>query len=82
MVRSRSAVQFCPTAQKYKQLSRKLDSCLYFGYGFFVAGAYRRQHAEVAQLVEHFTRNEKVAGPIPAFGSKKYINKVYSTHEP
>ena len=29
--------------------------------------------ADVAQLVEHFTRNEEVAGSIPAIGSSFYI---------
>jgi hypothetical protein len=31
--------------------------------------------AKVAQLVEHLTRNEKVGGPIPPFGSMKEENE-------
>ncbi len=33
--------------------------------------------AIVAQLVEHFTRNEEVAGSIPADGSKIEISPVF-----
>ena len=32
--------------------------------------------ARVAQLVEHLTRNEKVAGSIPASGSKKIMTTM------
>lgn len=34
-------------------------------------------HATLAQLVEHLIRNEKVAGSIPAGGSKHKTRRVY-----
>ena len=66
--------------RKYKFLSRnghELGIMFNFAQRKAPKGVVRQ--AKIAQVVEHFPRNEKVAGSSPAFGSKQRIVALVAT---